>query len=116
MGCQVWVSDYLPLGQPDSDISGASTVRHHAGMMPICSSACNIPLEASLSMAEGPAVQAGQAVINFPSFLVPEGVGLQAQTAAVCDVLDVFSRCVLEECDHAATLSGVSKVVKVSGS
>jgi hypothetical protein len=85
-------------------------------MMFICSSACNIPLEASLHMvmAAGTAVQPERAVKNFPSFLVPEDAGLQAQTAAVCNVVDVFSSCVLEERDHAAALSGVFEVVKVS--
>ena len=74
------MSDYLPLGQPDSDISGASTVRHHAFMMLTCSSACNIPLEASspMVMAAGPDVQSEQALMNLPSFLIPEDVGLPA--------------------------------------
>lgn len=83
----------LLLGRRDSDISGASTIRRHAFMMLTCSSACNIdisiyiwgiPLEASspMVMAAGPDVQSEQALIEFimnlPSFLVAEDVGLPA--------------------------------------
>ena len=84
----------------------ASTVRRHAFMimMLTCSSSCNIPLKGSSTvvMAAGPDVQSEQALMNLPSFLISEDVGLPAWTAAVCDVLDASSSCVLEERDHAA--------------